>query len=640
MKKYHEKKESYEKLLKAPYQLIIFMILIVILISSIVLYRLYIIGFEEQKNRLTEVVQSQAVMINMMAEHEIHDHQEKEKTYIENEILQTLMLAHKKFQGFGKTGEYTLAKLDKDNIQFLLRHRHNGVDNMKSVARENGNLAEPMRLALSGKTGYIVGSDYRSTTVLAAYTPIESLGWGIVAKIDLSEIKAPYIQEAIFELIGGILVIVIASILIILFIHPLTDEIESGRQYNRMLFDKSPIGLALTDMNGKMIDVNPAFLKLVGYTKEELANMSYWEITPEKYKLQEDQQLKKLLAEGYYGPYEKEYIHKDGHLLDVRLSGCMLKKDDNNFIWSTIEDITEKKKNDRAIKEASLVFEHTHEGIMITDADARITRINSTFTKITGFTFDEVEGMNPKFLQSGSHVKEYFKNIWDQINNTGSWYGELNNRRKNGEFFTTLQSITAVKNKNGSVSGYVSVFSDISERKNYEKKLAYLSTHDELTSLANRMHFQNNLNQAIHIAKRNKYKIAVFFLDLDKFKEINDTLGHEVGDLLLKEVAKRLKECVREEDSVARLGGDEFTIILSELKSSADALEVAQKIRRRISEPFNVDENTLIPSTSIGISIYPDHGEDGDTLLKLADKAMYSAKKNDKIEFYNHSKHY
>ncbi len=634
MNKSNNNSESYQKLLKAPYQLITIMTIIVVLCTSIALYRLYTIGFEQQKNRLVEVVQGQTVMINMLASHEMYN--DKEKNYIANEVLKTLTSAHKEFKGFGRTGEFTLAKLNKDNIHFLLSHKYDGVDNRKSIDQNNSNLAEPMRRALSGQSGSVVGPDYRGHTVLAAYSPIKSLDWGIVAKIDLYEIKAPYVQEAIYGFIVGLLLIIVGSIFILRFIRPLTEEMENNRQYNRMLFDESQVGLALTDMNGKMIDINPFFSKLIGYTREEILNLSYWDITPKKYKYQEKKQLEQLLEKNYYGPYEKEYIHKDGHLLDVRLYGCLLNNDKQSFIWSSVEDITKEKKNEKTLKEASLVFEHTHEGIMITDADTRITRVNKTFTQITGFTLEEVVGKNPNILQSGSHDHEFYKNMWNSINSHGKWYGELNNRRKNGEYFTTLQSITAVNNGDGLVSGYVSIFSDISERKNYEKKLTHLATHDALTSLPNRLYFHDNLNQAINVAKRNKYKIAVLFLDLNKFKEINDTLGHEVGDHLLKEVAKRLKECVREEDTVVRLGGDEFLIILPELNSSTDALEIAQKIIGKVEEPFSIGENTLIPSISIGISIYPDHGEDADTLVKFADKAMYIAKQkeNDGYELY------
>lgn len=628
MKKYHEKKESYNKLLKAPYQLIAFMALLVIFISSIAIYRLYHIGFEEQKKRLIEIAQSEAIMIDIMAKHEILDHNYT-KPEIENEVLESLVRVHKQFTGFGKTGEYTLAKLKNGKINFLLSHRHNNVNRMNSISI-NSTLAEPMRRALNGKAGSLIGLDYRGETVLAAHQPIPTLGWGIVAKIDLDEIQTPYIQEAIYALISGIILIIIGSIVVIRFVQPLINEIENKRRYNRMLFNESPIGLALTDFSGKMVDVNPAFLKLTGYTMDEVSNLSYWDLTPKKYEPQEQEQLRRLVKYDCYGPYEKEYIHKDGHLINVRLNGCVIENNGEKLIWSSVEDITEYKRIEHKLKEASLVFENTHEGIMITDENVRITRINKQFTTITGYTLDEIIGTNPSFLQSGSHKKAFYKEMWNSINNTGSWYGELKNRRKNGEYFATLQSITAVKGKNGEISGYVSVFSDISERKDNEMRLKHLANHDTLTSLPNRMHFHDNLEQAIRVAKRNKQKLGVLFLDLNDFKKVNDTLGHKVGDLLLQKVAQRLKECIREEDTVARLGGDEFAIIVPELNSSEDAIEVAKKIIAKVSEEVNIDSHILSPSTSIGISIYPEHAQDGDSLVKLSDDAMYSAKQKGK----------
>ncbi|MDO8454912.1 MAG: diguanylate cyclase [Sulfurimonas sp.] len=641
MKGNAQSKESYQKLLKAPYQLIGVMTFIVFLITTISIYRLYNIGFEQQKKRLTEAVQSQAVMINTIVEHEIQDHKNS-KIDIEEEVLKSLMNAHKQFVGFGDTGEYTLARLNKGKIHFLLRHRHTEVDNMDNVSIEHSQLAEPMRRALNSEMGAFIGLDYRSTTVLAAYMPIRSLGWGIVAKIDLAEIQAPYIKETLYGMVGAVFIILFGSMVIGRFIHPLLKEIELSREYNRMLFNESPIGFALTDFEGHMVDVNPAFSKLIGYTEDELFNLSYWDITPQKYEYQEEEQLHKLLSGNFYGPYEKEYIHKDGHLINVRLSGCLIKRDGKLYIWSSIEDISEHVRNTIALKEAALVFENTHEGILITDENVKVVRINTRFTKITGYTFDEVAGLNPNFLQSGAHDKEFYKNMWNIIQENGLWYGELNNRRKDGEYFATMQSITAVKDENGKVSGYVSVISDISERKTYELKLLHLASHDALTSLPNRTHFHDNLRKAIQNAKRNKYKIAVLFLDLNDFKKVNDTLGHEVGDALLKEVSSRLKECLREADTVARLGGDEFAIVLHEIKSVNDAVEVAQKIIQKVSEPFKVGETTLIPSTSIGISIYPEHGDDGDKLLKLADKAMYVAKqrKNGTCELFDLNKNY
>ena len=641
MKKYNENISSYKKLQRSPYQLIAIMVIVVLVVTNASIYGLYKIGFEQQKKRLTESVHSQAAMIDTIINYQINmdDISVSGKNIpladSESKVLKKLMYAHGKFLGFGETGEYTLAKLDNNKIHFLLSHRHNEVDRMNSITLDSY-LAEPMRLALQGGSGNVIGPDYRGKIVLAAYEPIKPLKWGIVAKIDLSEIQAPYIQAALFGLFGSIILIIIGSFIVLYFTNPLLTEIEKNRQYNRMLFNESQIGLALTDMKGKMIDVNPAFLKLTGYGDDEILSMTYWDITPEKYTPQEYKQLNSLFKKGEYGPYEKEYIHKDGHLVNVRLSGCILEQDNKKYIWSNIEDITEKKRYELALQEASLVFEHTHEGIMITDADIKIIRINSTFTKITGYTFKEVAGKNPSFLQSGLQDKDFYKKMWSMIDIQGTWYGEINNKRKNGEYFTTLQSITAVKNIDGSVSGYVSVFSDISERKIYELKMAHLASHDILTSLPNRMNFNDNLDKAIKMAKRRKNKVAVLFIDLNRFKEVNDTLGHEIGDHLLKEVAKRLLGCVRDEDTVSRLGGDEFAIILTELKESKDALNIVKKIMHNVEKPLFIYEHYLLPSLSIGISIYPENGEERSILLNNADKAMYVAKEKteERYEFY------
>ncbi len=629
----------YQKLLKAPYQLIAIMVLVALVITNVSIYSLYKIGFEQQEKRLTEIVNSQAVMIDMMIDYQIQmDHINSPTDAISQakiEILDKLIYAHKKFVGFGKSGEYTLGTLDNNKIAFLLRHRHTEKGRIVSVPIVSG-LAAPMRMALKGETGTIVGLDYRGTEVLAAYTPIKHFKWGIVAKIDIAEIQAPYIQAAIFGFFISIIVMTIGGFIVIFFTQPLLGEIEKSRLYYRMLFDESSISLALTDMKGKMLDVNPAFLKLIGYELYEILNMTYWELTPLKYTDQEQQQLRSLAQKNHYGPYEKEYIHKDGHLINVRLSGCLLQRDNEKYIWSNIEDITEKKHYEIALKEASLVFEHTHEGIVISDAKNNIVRVNGTFTKITGFTLTEALGQNPSFLQSGTHNEKFYKEMWDAIDTKGTWYGEIINQRKNGENFTALQSITSVKDDEGIVNGYVSVFSDISDRKKYELSLAHLASHDILTSLPNRMNYYDNLNKAIQMAKRGQYRVGVFFIDLNHFKEVNDSLGHEAGDHLLKEVSDRLLLCVREEDTVARLGGDEFAIILTEIKEAQDAVKIVQKIIQIVEKSFYINEHFLSPSLSIGISIYPEDGEESGILLNHADQAMYSVKQNreKKYEFY------
>lgn len=622
-----ENNNNYEKLLKAPYQLIGIMVTMIILIISMSIYGLYNIGCEQQKQRLMEIVQNQSVMIEAIVKHHSgHEYKNMDQT-VEKNLIDTMKHAHEHFKGFGETGEFTLAKLDGESIVFLHHNRHKP-DDPTEVVPFLSKLAEPMRRALNGESGDMLGLDYLGHQVLAAYSPVHDTGLGIVAKIDMSEIRSPYVNAVIYGLFGGFALIIIGSLFVFHFTEPLLNELEQNRGYNRILFEKSPIGLALTDMNGKMVDVNQAYADLIGRSMDETLSLSYWDVTPEKYADEEKNVLKELLEKNCYGPYEKEYVHKDGSMVDVRLNGCIVKSNGESYIWSSVEDITKSKQDEMQLKEAALVFENTHEGILITDNKLNIIKINASGLDITGYSMTELHDKTPRVFQSSRHGLDFYKKMWAKINNDGFWHGELHNRRKNGEFYTTLQSITSIKDENGDVIRYISVFTDITERKNNEMRMAYLASHDTLTALPNRMHFYDNLKKAIHSAKRNKNKLAVLFLDLNDFKEVNDNFGHEAGDTLLKEIATRLNECVREEDTVARLGGDEFAIVLEELKDSEDAVRIAKKIIDKVSKKFSMQNNVLIPSTSIGISMYPEHGDEAEALIKLADNAMYVAKAN------------
>ena len=631
---------AYKKLLKAPYRLIAIMIVVVLIVTNASIYGLYKIGFEQQKKRLSEAVQSEAVMINMLIKYEMNRKDQHSTTLeIKKTILDKLAFAHKKFLGFGESGEYTLGELQNSQIHFLLSHRHSDI-NKAGFTTLDSNFAQPMQMALKGHTGTIIGLDYRGEQVLAAYAPIEDFGWGIVAKIDIKEIQKPYIKAAIFGFFVSIVLMMIGGFVVLYFTHPLLLAIEKSRKYHRVLFNEFQIGLILTDMKGKILDVNPMFLELVGYNLDEIQRMRCSQLTPSKYEKEDQEQLRLIIKNHSYRGYEKEYIHKNGQLINVRLSGSLIEQDGTEFIWSSIENITEKKHYELALKEASLVFEHTHEGIIITDVYRNIIRVNTTFTKITGYTQEEIIGKNPRLLKSGVHDQTFYQTVWEKINSEGVWYGEIKNKRKDGSGFTALQSITAVKDDKGQVNGYVSVFSDISERKNYELQLAHSATHDSLTTLPNRVYFDNILDKTIQGAKRNQYKFGVLFIDLNYFKEVNDTLGHEVGDKLLKEVAQRLLSSLREEDTVARFGGDEFAVILNEIKDAKDALKIVQKIVESVEQSLYLDEHFIAPSLSIGVSIYPDDAEERTVLLKKADEAMYRVKQKRELKYQFYSQQF
>ncbi|MCM8599175.1 MAG: diguanylate cyclase [Candidatus Accumulibacter sp.] len=267
-------------------------------------------------------------------------------------------------------------------------------------------------------------------------------------------------------------------------------------------------------------------------------------------------------------------------------------------------------------------------GILITDIEARIEWANPAFTRMTGYALAEVIGRRTgELLNSGKQDVHFYQRMWDTILAGRVWRGELINRRKDGSLFDEALTISPVTDGNGRIRHFVAIKQDISERKASEARVQHLAHHDQLTDLPNRALLTDRLFQALAQARRDRQTLALMFLDLDRLKPVNDTLGHDVGDLLLKEVALRLRACVpRDSDTVSRLGGDEFVILLAQIERAADAVLVARKLLTALSHPFVIGPYDVRISGSIGIAVYPQHGGDVNGLLKNADTAMYYAK--------------
>jgi len=293
-------------------------------------------------------------------------------------------------------------------------------------------------------------------------------------------------------------------------------------------------------------------------------------------------------------------------------------------------DIGERKRVEANLRLAAKVFENSLEGIYITNAAGNITQVNKAFCSITGYEPDEASGRRPSFLSSGWHDLHFRTDIEPVLHQSGYWAGELISRRKNGEAFPSWVGITEVLSDVGTFLGYITTFRDITEAKNSEQRIRKLAYFDPLTDLPNRSLFHDRLTQALQRAVRANQSVAVLFLDLDRFKAINDSMGHAVGDRLLTEAAARLRDCIRADDTVARMGGDEFTLILSGLPereaAESAAVQVSMKIMRSLNDSFRLAGRELFISTSIGIALYPEDGSDAETLLKNADTAMYHAK--------------
>ncbi len=531
-------------------------------------------------------------------------------------------------------------------------------------------------------------------------------------------------------------------------------DLQLSEEKLRTMFDMSPLGMARNTMDGRFIEANRAFLDIVGYSLEELNQLSYWDLTPRRYADEEVAQLESLRSQSRYGPYEKEYIRRDSKHIPVRLNGVAITgSDGEKFIWSIVEDISAYKRAQQALAEsearfrlgfenanigmylvdldgkllqvnrqmcrmfgysraelegmhvndithpdsistspdfmaraeagdiehaefekkyihksgelvwgqvssslvrdaegkpmyfishvtditerklateklqlAALVYEKSGEGMMVTDGEHRILDVNPAFTRTTGYTLEEVVGRTPHFLNSGRQDEAFYRDMLRAIQVTGRWQGEIWNRRKDGSVYAEWQSINTIFNPDGSVHRHVALFSDITQKKLSDELIWRQANFDSLTNLPNRRMFQDRLGQEMKRSIRSGLPLALMFIDLDHFKQVNDTLGHDLGDRLLVEAAGRIASCVRESDTVARLGGDEFTVIVPALEDVDSVDRIAQTIITRLSQPFRLGDESAYVSASIGITMYPADAPDVDALLKHADQAMYVAK--------------
>ncbi|MEN8131659.1 MAG: EAL domain-containing protein [Pseudomonadota bacterium] len=293
-------------------------------------------------------------------------------------------------------------------------------------------------------------------------------------------------------------------------------------------------------------------------------------------------------------------------------------------------------KQDRDIRQAAMVFESSGEGVIITDPQARIVAVNQAFSELTGYERDEIAGRHIRLLRSKRHCKAFYKEMFEKLSQTGRWEGEIYTRKKSGNSHLEWLTVNVVKDNQGKISQYVAVFSDVAIVKRSLQKLDHLAHHDTLTGLPNRLLLRDRLDHAIHRAYRERRQLAVLFLDLDRFKNINDTLGHTVGDHLLQICATRLSNRIREGDTVARLGGDEFMILLEHYRVPEDPRTVAQDLLDSLGQSFSIQEHELFITASIGISLYPDDGITVDELVRNSDAAMYRAKEKGKnnYQFY------
>ena len=409
------------------------------------------------------------------------------------------------------------------------------------------------------------------------------------------------------------------------------EALRESEDKLRGLYELSPIGIALTDMDGRYIEFNAAFQTICGYPPEELKTLDYWTLTPSRYAAGEARQLESLHSVGHYGPYEKEYIRKDGSLVPLRLHGMLITgTDGKKYIWSIVEDISDRKRIEADLQIAAIAFQ-AQVGILVTDSNRVILRVNQALADSTGYSVEELLGQTPTVLESGRHDAKFYAAMWEKIGRTGSWQGEIWNRRKGGDIFPNWLTVTAVRNPDGVVTHYVGTQIDITESKEAEDAIKHLAFYDALTRLPNRRLLLDRLHQALAASVRSHRQAAVLLLDLDNFKTLNDSLGHDVGDVLLQQVARRISDCVREADTVARFGGDEFVVLLENLsqnvhEAAAQTEEVGAKILAALNQSYVLSGHEYHGTASVGVTLFGSERTAVDQLLKQADLAMYQAK--------------
>ena len=394
-------------------------------------------------------------------------------------------------------------------------------------------------------------------------------------------------------------------------------------------------GLAILSPDGKYVFTNRSAEEFMGYAAGGMLGQMPQQLNIERLNedgspcLPDDFPSAITLREGRevrdFVLYHR-YVDASARWFKINSSPLYIGEAENCGAVLTISDITERRRAEEQLKLAFEAIRQSGEGILMTDAQQIILSVNPAFEAVTGYRADQVIGKTPALIASSRHDERFYMAMNESLETTGYWRGEVWNRRQNGEVYPEWLGVSVVRENDGRPKYYVYIYSDMSERQAAQQRIEFLAHHDPLTGLPNRLLLRDRMEQAKALASRMHSRVALMFLDLDRFKTINDSLGHPVGDALLKEVVERLKSCVRESDTISRQGGDEFIILLNDVRDSESVSRVADKIHQRMGEPIMLGKHSLITSFSIGIALYPDDGDEFDSLLQKADTAMYHAK--------------
>ncbi|KUJ72524.1 GGDEF domain-containing phosphodiesterase [Thiomicrospira sp. WB1] len=502
---------------------------------------------------------------------------------------------------------------------------------------------QPQLQAMTASTHTTTFCDHQQA--LVAVTPFETVDWLVVAAMDRKYLlQELYVILLWVVLISLIIMSALGYAIWLLWrqqerLYQMQLTVSNNRLQHFLSVSPNVLYVLRGTEEAVQVDyVSPNIKALSGFSAKEASQPDWWrdhlhqadQTEAERF----HQNAQRSSDSGKTFAHEFRFYDKHGKVRIIRDEFRVFRLSSQEVeVVGTWQDRTNEKAQQEQLKQAQVVYDATQEGIIITDAEQHILNVNAAFERITGYRLSEVRGQTPAFLKSNRHDRDFYRHIWRKIKQDGTWQGEIWNRRKNGETYPELLSITQVDDERGQVRYYIGVFSDISKLKDSQAALNYLSSHDALTGLPNRDQLIEYLNQLL--APKKPQPFAVLMLDLDRFKYVNESLGHEIGDALLKAVGKRLRQNLHANQMLARFGGDEFVVVMPQLPHQEDAARQAETLIKSLNQSFQLNEHTILNAdVSIGISLYPYHGTDATTLIQNADAALHKIKSSANNELY------
>lgn len=411
--------------------------------------------------------------------------------------------------------------------------------------------------------------------------------------------------------------------------HEALHAVEERKRLLQAIYDTANVAIMVSDAHGTIIHANESAARMFGHPLDKLIGSGYVSLVHPREREAAHLSLLKMAANEFRtADFDRLYWRQDGTEFWGHLSACRLNDEDGRLLGmiAVINDVDERRKNLERLRIAATVFEASNDGILVTDAENRIVSVNPSFTALTGYGPSEALGKMPAMLKSGRHPADFYAEMWRSLAASDRWEGEICNQHKDGSQFTAWLSINLIRGADGRIANHIAIFSDTTEHKAAAARMRQMAQYDFLTGLPNRALFADRMRNILANAQRYQRQFALLFIDLDNFKPINDTHGHQVGDAVLCEIARRLTEHIRASDTVARIGGDEFVVLAPEIDDPAEAGLLADKIVRILAAPLMIEDREFGVTVSIGIATFPADGDSDAELIAAADRAMYAAK--------------